>query len=124
MDSSLPGLEVSSESVDCCGVVTLRGELDLDGAPLLAAHVEVLTDNSTKHLLFDCEALSFVDSSGIRVLIRAHQTVNGGVGLVGLQKPVQRLIELVGLSEEFATFNSIGEAREHFHNGDRFAAGA
>ncbi|HJR86701.1 MAG TPA: STAS domain-containing protein [Acidimicrobiia bacterium] len=123
--SSLPGLEVSWESLDCCAVVTLRGEVDLDTAPLLESHVEVLTRKS-EHLLFDCEKLRFIDSSGIHVLTRAHRAVNGSLGLVGLRAPVKRLFEIVGLTDEFLVFSSVGEAREYFHNGGkvRLTAGA
>ena len=126
MDSSLHGLEVSSESVDCCGIVKLRGDVDLNSAPLVGSHIEVLTRNSAKHLLIDCEGLSFIDSSGIHVLVGAHQVVHGNLGLVGLREPVQRLFEIVGLSEEFKFFNSIREGREYLHNGrkPRFSAGA
>ena len=124
--ASLPGLEVSWEGLDCCAVVTLRGEVDLDTAPLLESHIEVLTRRSTEHLLFDCVQLTFIDSSGIHVLTRAHQAVNGSLGLVGLQAPVQRLFEIVGLTDEFPAFSSVGEARKYIHNGGkaRFSSGA
>ena len=126
MDSSLHGLEVLSESVDCCGVVTLRGEVDVATAPLIQSHVEALTSDSAEHLVFDCAELSFIDSSGFHVLVNASHAVNGKVGLVGQRKPVQRLFEIVGLSGAFPGFDTVEEAREYLHGKEnhRISAGA
>jgi anti-sigma B factor antagonist len=124
MESSLHGLEVLSENVDCCGVVTLRGEVDVASAPLLRSHIEALTRTPTKHLVIDCAELKFIDSSGIHVLENARQAVNGHLGLVRQRKPVRRLFEIVGLSGEYPGFDTVAEAREYLHSGGkrRFSA--
>ncbi|HJQ95102.1 MAG TPA: STAS domain-containing protein [Acidimicrobiia bacterium] len=119
MESSLHGLEVSSENVDCCGLVTLKGEVDVANAPLVRSHIEVLTSMSTKHLVIDCAELNFIDSSGLHILEHARQGVEGNLALVRQRKPVQRLFEIVGLSSEFPGFDTVEEAREYLHRGGK-----
>ena len=123
MESSLHALEVSSENVDCCGVVTLRGEMDVASAPLVQSHIEALT-RMTQHLVIDCAELHFIDSSGIHVLEKVRQAVDGNVGLVRQRKPVQRLFEIVGLSREYPDFDTVAEARDYLHSAGkrRFSA--
>jgi anti-sigma B factor antagonist len=53
-------------------VVRLSGELDLSEAPELQACLSVLFDAGT-NVVVDLSELSFLDSSGIGVLIAAHK---------------------------------------------------
>lgn len=77
----------------------LSGELDLSTyedatgslAPLFGASGEIVLD------LTD---LSFMDSSGIRVLIRLQQSMDGGVLVIrSPQVHVGRLLQIAGLSD-------------------------
>lgn len=77
---------------------TLAGEIDGQSSPLLAA---ALGDVADRHIAVDMSAIDFVDSSGLRVLIDAHQRAEeagGSLTLVEISSPVARLLELSGMN--------------------------
>ena len=120
VESSLHGLQVSSKSDGCCGIMTLTGEMDLSNTSLFQSHIDALTEDAAQHLLVDCEAWAFIDSTVIQVLERTRQAFDGNLALVNDQGLVRRLLEIVGLDWEYPKFNTVDEALEHFHNGQRY----
>jgi anti-sigma B factor antagonist len=84
-------------------VLVLRGELDAVGASELARAVQQVPVDAPG-LVFDMEDVSFIDSSGLRVLIQARQRFRDEPGAVRLRRPqasTTRLLDLTGLSEFF-----------------------
>ena len=76
------------------------GEIDAHSVPALVAALDPLPGDGDVSL--DMSAVDFMDSSGLRVLIDAHQraTVDGRrVVLVRPSKAVHRVIEISGLAE-------------------------
>lgn len=81
------------------GEVVLTGELDVATGPLLDARLESCADADT--VTIDLVGVTFIDSSGLRVLIEHHQRLQDGGGelrLVRVSEPVARLLEIAGLS--------------------------
>lgn len=79
-------------------VVTLRGELDISNAPSFRTTVQGVLDAKPRRIVFDVEALTFLDSSGIAVLVHAANNVDD----VDLRHPseiIRRIVEATGLSE-------------------------
>jgi len=84
--------------------VTVRGELDLATAPELE---ELLDEHlaAGREVLVDLRGLSFMDSSGVRVLVAGHTLAGrSGTRLVlvrpGAGSPVAKIIEVSGLDGE------------------------
>ncbi|GAA4803598.1 STAS domain-containing protein [Streptomyces ziwulingensis] len=104
---------VRSASAGVC-VLTLRGELDADTAGLLR---EALTDDAAEtppRTVLDFDAVTFMDSSGINVLVAAHRAADaagGWIRLARLAGPVRRVVELVGLDTIIACRATVDEAR-------------
>ena len=74
------------------------GEIDAHTAPSLATAI----DAAGPDVALDLSGVEFVDSSGLRVLIDAHQRLTaagGGLRLVALSEPVRRLLEISGVSD-------------------------
>ena len=74
------------------------GEIDAHTAPTLAAAI----DAAGPDVALDLSGVEFVDSSGLRVLIDAHQRLTdagGGLRLTALSEPVRRLLEISGVSD-------------------------
>ena len=65
------GFHAGSDSVDGTIVLRLRGELDMATAPGLSRDLDTALDALPPVLVVDAEDLSFVDSTGLRVLITA-----------------------------------------------------
>ncbi len=83
---------------DGAPVVVLRGELDFATAPVAEAAIAPILQDEPARVVFDLTGVSFLDSSGIAVLVRsAHQA-----GVVAIRNPstvVRRVIECTGLEE-------------------------
>lgn len=85
-------------SVNETGLV-LAGEIDAYTAPALA---EAIEQCDLSHVLIDMAEVEFVDSSGLRVLIEAHQVAQAAERRLQLTNPspaVSRLLEISGIDD-------------------------
>jgi anti-sigma B factor antagonist len=67
------GFDAAPSEEDGTIVVRLRGELDMATAPRLGAVLNDVLDGKPSSVELDLTTLSFVDSTGIRVLIAANR---------------------------------------------------
>lgn len=100
------------DQVGRCAVVTADGEIDLQSAPALRDAVLAAAD-LTAHLVVDLGRVSFLDSSGLSVLVLAQKRTsaqNGSVSLVGPVGVVRKALELTRLDDAFPIFDGVDEA--------------
>lgn len=79
--------------------LALVGEIDAHTAPSLA---ESIAASDREYLVIDMQGVEFVDSSGLRVLIEAHQSATAAGRTVQLASPstaVSRLLEISGIDD-------------------------
>ena len=85
------------------GSVTAKlcGELDHFSADSVRAMLDELTqDKTVKYLILDMSGMTFMDSSGVGVIIGRYKRMaarGGGVKVCGASRQVDRLMELSGL---------------------------
>lgn len=95
-------------------VVTLAGELDLDGAALVEPELErLLLDPEVAEVVVDLRGLQFMDSSGLRLVAVADARAKAGghgFGLVAGTEPVQKVFEITGMAQRL-TFVAPPEPR-------------
>lgn len=75
------------------------GEIDAHTAPAIAAAVAEITGST---LEIDLSGVDFVDSSGLRALIEAHQRLEADGGSLTLVRPsavVARLFDISGVGD-------------------------
>jgi anti-sigma B factor antagonist len=80
----------------------LAGELDLAGAPLLDRRLEQAFRRAPRAVELDLSGLTFMDSSGLRLLLRWHKlTAERGVEflLTGAGPALQRLFTITGVRD-------------------------
>jgi anti-anti-sigma factor len=80
--------------------VTVAGDVDIVTAPELEAVFEAIEPAPTDRVLIDLEAVTFLDSSGIRALVRAKRRLDGfGAPLVvdGISAPARQVLEISGV---------------------------
>ncbi len=94
-------------------ILRLEGEIDLHGSPRIAASLREMIVKKPAHLLVDLSGVTYVDSSGLAVLIEAMQSVEqqgGKFGIVGLQETVRSIFEIARLDQVFRIFPSLEAA--------------
>ena len=93
-------------------VVATAGELDLANADEFWALLEPLM-TAGRIVIVDGTGLTFLDSSGLRVLLRAAAYASANAGafrLLAPPAPVRRVLDLAGTGEYLETCESVREA--------------
>lgn len=98
-------------------VISVSGELDLASSPVLEEELDRVADSHTEVVIVDLRELEFMDSTGLSVLVRAHQRAEEQgrrLGLVNGSQQVQRLLTLTGVAERLTLADTpeelLGEA--------------
>ena len=97
MESSF---QVSTHQSDCCKVIELIGDLDLASAPTLGAVLDQMTAQPD-HLILDVSRLSFIDSTGLGLLMAASRLVGGRIWLKECSPQLRRLLALTSVTDLF-----------------------
>jgi anti-sigma B factor antagonist len=84
-----------------------RGDLDMAAAPDLEEALEAAIRDSQGAFVVDLSDVSFIDSSGLQVLLRARALLgreDRALALVCPHGRVRRVFELAGVSDVFALY--------------------
>ena len=82
-------------------VVVIEGRVDTVTAPDLEMKVSPVWATPGITLVFDCEKLEYLSSSGLRIILSAHKQVTAKGGkfiLRNLTREVRSVIDLTGFS--------------------------
>lgn len=105
-----PGpLSVRETSEDGVHRLTPIGELDLATAPLLeSAFDAVLNDDAAELIVVDLTELSFIDSTGVHLLIRMHRACAelDRLRVINGSRAVQRILDLTGVRARLPIISS------------------
>ena len=98
------GVEVTVDGGDV--VVAVRGELDVLTAPFLWERMEPELPRVTGRLVFDFADLTFIDSMGLGVLVRAQSRLRGEaperhVVVRHVNAHARKVLEITGLNRVF-----------------------
>ena len=101
----LQGLVIDIEPDRERVIVLPRGELDLATVDRLGACIDGLVDAGFDTLVLDLRGLTFLDSTGLCLMIRECRRLDLTIHLIDGAEPVSRLFDLTGLRESlpFAT---------------------
>ena len=93
-------LEIAELEREGAQLLVIRGELDVASAPGFADRLAMLlAEHSTIEL--DLSGLTFIDSTGLGVLVRATTAAadaGGDLTIVAVSEQMLRVVELTGLS--------------------------
>jgi anti-sigma B factor antagonist len=107
-----PGVDVDETHAPYT-VVSLEGEVDIFFAPKLREKLIDLVNQGRRHIVVDLDAVDFLDSTGLGVLVgglkrlRSH---DGEMSLVCTQPRILRVFELTRLDTVFAIHPSVSAA--------------
>jgi anti-sigma B factor antagonist len=95
------------------GVIVAEGEIDLAAAPRLR---EAMTDHLTAgrvHLLLDLTSVTFIDSTGLGLLVGAAKKsfgLGGSLRIVCSNERVLRILAITGISRSMTVLPTVEEA--------------
>jgi anti-sigma B factor antagonist len=96
-------------------IIVVRGELDLATSPELEAQLQKVWNSGNEQLVIDLRELEFMDSTGLSIIVKAHQRLSDEgrqLSVVRGSQQVQRLLDLTGVSERLQLVNSPEEIRD------------
>lgn len=90
-------------------MIVVSGELDLATSPALEQELKRAEESDAVLLILDLRGLQFIDSTGLSILIKAHQQAEASgrrFAVVRGPSQVQRLLGLTGLEERLELVDS------------------
>jgi anti-sigma B factor antagonist len=97
-------------------VVEVAGQIDLYAAPEFKERVSRVIDEGASRVIIDLARVTFMDSTGLGVLIGALKRIRAASAdllLVVTDYDIERLFELTGLDGTFRIYRSRDDALEH-----------
>lgn len=107
-------LHIEQTTENGCAVLAVSGEIDLASAPMLEGRIQALDAGGP--IVVDLSGVTFIDSTGLRVLISANEAANGAGGslhLVAIDGPVTKLFSITGVEEWLNVHPSRDSATSH-----------
>jgi anti-sigma B factor antagonist len=108
-------LEISTRRHERYAVVTLRGELDLAGESELRDRLRAACEENDGRVVLDLSELSFIDSTGLSILVEYHARTRAAGGRLILLAPrsaVVRILDITGLDERLTICDRLDDAAE------------
>lgn len=111
--SATQSFAVVEAELDGAPGVAVRGEVDLDAVPSLEPALDAAIRDTAGAFVLDLRDLDFLDSSGLRVMLRARALLareDRALAIVCPPGPVRRLFELAGIADLLFLYASRDEA--------------
>ncbi len=93
-------------------VLSLHGELDLASTPLLQDEIESAETDGVSLIVLDLDDLEFIDSTGLRIILAAHERSQERGQMLALTRgsqQVQRLMSITRAGEHLRIVESPDE---------------
>ena len=107
-------LSVSSSEQGAVTIVHVAGEIDVYTAPLLREALDRQVAAGRTDLIVDLEDVTFMDSTGLGVLVGRLKLVrgqNGTLRIVSSQDRILKVFKITGLDKVFHIYDSVDSAQ-------------
>ena len=94
-------------------VVHIAGDLDHAAVPVVRAATQTLLDAGHRNLIFDLQAVTFLDSSGIGLCVTHHKILRargGSLRLANVSSRVLSMLTMTGLHRVFQLYPTLDAA--------------
>jgi len=105
-------LQLSTSRRGPFAVVTVAGDVDLGTADRLGDEALTAARDETPNLVFDLGGVTFLDSSGLKVLVAAQkraEQAGGSVSLAAVPRVVMRVLTVTALDKVFPMYDSVDD---------------
>ncbi len=110
--SPVTHLTIDSQRTASDCLIVAQGEIDLASAPELEQELGECLESAS--VIVDLSKVTFIDSTGLRVLLTAHDRATQTertLRLVVAEGPVTKLLSITGVDGHLHTFDSVESAR-------------
>jgi anti-sigma B factor antagonist len=94
-------------------VVTVRGSLDIDSAPVLTTALDQVLERPVPRVVVDLSGVEFCDSTGLSAFVIGHNQAAAAGGWLRIAAPtpwMSRLLDTVGLTGRLGVYPGVAEA--------------
>jgi len=108
-------LDIATDNAGERCTISLAGEVDVYTSPRLKREIAEAVDGGCMDIVIVLDALEFIDSSGLGVLVSALRQVKeqgGTLRLVCAKDAILKIFRITGLDKVFPLFSTVEEARE------------
>lgn len=99
-------------------VVRLTGELDIDQAVRVREHLDKVIDSGSLRFVIDLSDVSYIDSTGLGMLVAVHKRLVADQGFYVLTVPrasQRKVFEITGLSSVLVIIESLEDSIAHIN---------
>lgn len=103
-----------AEKQSSLGIFALEGDIDLYQTPAVKERLNELIERKLATILVDLTGVTYMDSSGLAVLIESLQRIaayGGKLGIFGLRPTVRHIFDIARLDQIFRIFPDEAAAR-------------
>jgi len=108
-------LQINTRSLNNqASIIDLEGEVDVYTAPQLKQQIINLLDGGVKHVVVNLEAVDYLDSTALGVLIGGLKRLrerDGGLDLICPNPRIRRIFEITGLDKIFDIYSTEDEVK-------------
>jgi anti-sigma B factor antagonist len=79
----------------------LEGEVDVSSAPDIEARLLAYVEQANGDAVIDCSGLTFIDSTGLSMLVKAQRVAPNPLVLTDLSETARRILVIAGLDQVF-----------------------
>ncbi len=110
-------IDVSSRPAGPAQLIDVNGEIDLYTSNVVQDCLETLIDQGHSRLIVDLDGVSYLDSTGLGLLMKAAlklQETGGRLAILCANTKVLRVLGLLGLTESLPVYATEDEAVASF----------
>ncbi|HYO19561.1 MAG TPA: STAS domain-containing protein [Dermatophilaceae bacterium] len=101
-------LTISTQERDDVVLVSFRGDVDVYSAPTLRERLDRLVTSGHKHLVLDLQDVTFMDSTGLGILVgrlKLTRIQKGSLRVVCTVPRILRVLEITGLDKVLSLYD-------------------
>ncbi|WP_051852554.1 STAS domain-containing protein [Streptomyces aureocirculatus] len=112
MDGHFSVVAVGPDPEATRSVWRLKGELDLEGVPLLTETAGSGLETGGRTVVLDCQDITFCDSSGLNALLRLREQASLSGARLVLARPSENVLHLLRLTHTDSVFDIVDTLAE------------
>jgi anti-anti-sigma factor len=106
-------MNITTEKINGFSVLKIEGRIDTTNFNDFETEINLLFNRGEKNIVFNCNGLNYISSSGLRVFLITQKksiSLNGKLHLCCLQPTIKEIFDISGFSTIFKIFDTQEEA--------------